>query len=136
LNIQNKDPREFWKNIGKIGVGSERQKSIPMEVVLEDGSICTDTDIILNTWKTAYENLLNCDDVVNLKDSISNNILDVDLDSEISIDEVLKVLTKAKNGKAPGIDLIPVELYRNNLLLHVLHKLFNICFKFGKIPSV
>jgi hypothetical protein len=47
LNIQNKDPREFWKNIGKIGVGSERQKSIPMEVVLEDGSICTDTDIII-----------------------------------------------------------------------------------------
>jgi hypothetical protein len=34
-----------------------------MEVVLEDGSICTDTDIILNTWTTAYENLLNCDDV-------------------------------------------------------------------------
>ena len=32
--------------------------------------------------------------------------------------------------------MIPVELYRNNLLLHVLHKLFNICFKFGKIPSV
>ena len=52
---------------------------------------------------------------------MSNNILDVDLDSEISIDEVLKVLTKAKNGKVPGIDLIPVELYRNNLLLHVLH---------------
>jgi hypothetical protein len=47
---------------------------------------------------------------------MSNNMLDVDLDSEISIDEVLKVLTKAKNGKAPGIDLIPVELYRNNLL--------------------
>jgi hypothetical protein len=90
-----------------------------MEVVLEDGSICTDTDIILNTWKTAYENLLNCDDVVNLNDNMSNNILHVDLDSEISIDEVLKVLTKAKNGKVPG--LIPVELYRNNLLLHVLH---------------
>jgi hypothetical protein len=39
---------------------------------------------------------------------MSNNILDVDLDSEISVDEVLKVLTKAKNGKAirqwiPGI---------------------------------
>ena len=136
LNIQNKGPREFWKNISKIGVSNERQKSIPMEVVLEDGSICTDTDIILNTWTTAYENLLNCDDVVNLNDNMSNNILDVDLDSEISIDEVLKVLTKVKNGKAPGIDLIPVELYINNLLLHVLHKLFNICFKFGKIPSV
>jgi hypothetical protein len=63
----------------KIGVGSERQKSIPMEVVLKDGSICTDTDIILNTWKTSYENLLNYDDVVNLNDNMSNNILDVDL---------------------------------------------------------
>ena len=35
-----------------------------------------------------YENLLNCDDVVNLNDNMSNNILEVDLDSEISIDEV------------------------------------------------
>ena len=36
-----------------------------------------------------YENLLNCVDVVNLNDNMSNNMLDVDLDSEISIDEVL-----------------------------------------------
>ncbi|CAG2193661.1 unnamed protein product [Mytilus edulis] len=136
LNIQRRDPREFWKNIGKIGVGSERQKTIPMEVVLEDGSICSDTNIILNKWKTSYENLLNCDAVTNVNDNMSNNILNVDLDCEVSIDEVLKVLTQAKNGKAPGIDLIPVELFKNNLLLHVLHKLFNICFKFGKIPSV
>ena len=39
-----------------------------------------------------YENLLNCVDVVSLNDNMSNNMLDVDLDSEISIDEVLKVL--------------------------------------------
>jgi hypothetical protein len=60
---------------------------------------------------------------------MSNNMLDVDLDSEISIDEVLKVLTKVKNGKAPGIDLIPVELHRNNLLLHVILdvKYFYLC---------
>jgi hypothetical protein len=35
-----------------------------------------------------YENLLNCVDVVNLNDNMSNNMLDVDLDSEMSIDEV------------------------------------------------
>ena len=52
--------------------------------------------------------ILNCDDVVNLNENMSNNILDADLDSEISIGEDLKVLTKAKNGKAPGNDLIPV----------------------------
>jgi hypothetical protein len=43
---------------------------------------------------------------------MSNNMLDVDLDSEISIDEVLKVLTKAKNGKAPGIDHCQHQSYR------------------------
>jgi hypothetical protein len=31
-----------------------------------------------------YENLLNCVDVVNLNDNMSNNMLDVDLDSEIN----------------------------------------------------
>jgi hypothetical protein len=92
-----------------------------MEVVLEDGSICTDTDIILNTWKTAYENRLNCDDVVNLNDNMSNNILDVDLDSEISIDEVLRILTKAKNGKA----ILPnLKHILNNLCKTCNNKLF------------
>ena len=80
----------FWKNIGKIGVGSERQKTIPIEVVLEDGSIYYDTIIISNKLKTSYENLLNWDEVTNVNDNMSNN---VDLDSVISIDEVLKVLT-------------------------------------------
>ncbi|VDI64972.1 Hypothetical predicted protein [Mytilus galloprovincialis] len=39
FDIQTRDLREFWKTIGKIGVSSERQKTIPMEVVLKDGSI-------------------------------------------------------------------------------------------------
>ncbi|VDI37095.1 Hypothetical predicted protein [Mytilus galloprovincialis] len=38
LDDQRRDPREFWKKIGKVGVGNERQKSIPMEVTLDDGT--------------------------------------------------------------------------------------------------
>ncbi|WAR10114.1 hypothetical protein MAR_035190, partial [Mya arenaria] len=30
---------DFWKDLGKIGIGSERNKSIPIEVLLADGSI-------------------------------------------------------------------------------------------------
>ncbi|CAG2209988.1 unnamed protein product [Mytilus edulis] len=135
--VQNGNPREFWKKIGRIGVGNERQKNIPMEVLHDDGSICTDTDVVLNKWKISFDNLLNCKDKDNLpNESITNNISDDFLDCEITIDEVLNVLIKAKNGKAPGIDLIPIELYRNDILLYVLHNLFNKCFKFGKIPSM
>ena len=34
------NPKEFWRKIGKIGVGNERQNSIPLEVKLNDGSSC------------------------------------------------------------------------------------------------
>ncbi|VDI66508.1 Hypothetical predicted protein [Mytilus galloprovincialis] len=100
--VQNGNPREFWKKIGRIGVGNERQKNIPMEVLHDDDSMCTDTDVVLNKWKISFDNLLNCKDKDNLpNESITNNISDDFLDCEITIDEVLNVLIKAKNGKAP-----------------------------------
>ncbi|CAG2253195.1 unnamed protein product [Mytilus edulis] len=46
LDDQKRDPREFWKKIGKVGVGNERQKSIPMEVTLDDGTTSTDTNTL------------------------------------------------------------------------------------------
>ncbi|CAG2188857.1 unnamed protein product [Mytilus edulis] len=36
------NPKEFWRKIGKIGIGAERQRNIPMEINLEDGSVSTD----------------------------------------------------------------------------------------------
>ncbi|CAG2196501.1 unnamed protein product [Mytilus edulis] len=30
------NPKEFWRKIGKIGIGAERQRNIPMEIKLED----------------------------------------------------------------------------------------------------
>ena len=38
----------FWKTIGKIGVGQNRKRPIPMEVVLDDGSTSNDTQNVLN----------------------------------------------------------------------------------------
>ena len=39
LETQHKDQREFWRKIGKIGVGQNRQNVIPLEVKLEDGIV-------------------------------------------------------------------------------------------------
>ncbi|CAG2195599.1 unnamed protein product [Mytilus edulis] len=36
------NPNEFWRKIGKIGVGSERRSFIPMEVKLSDESVSCD----------------------------------------------------------------------------------------------
>ena len=49
----------FWKEIGKIGIGKERRKNIPMEVVTPDGNISTDKSVVLETWKHSFYGLLN-----------------------------------------------------------------------------
>ena len=42
----------------------------------------------------------------------------------------------AKNGKSPGIDLIQAEECKNQIVIYVLYKLFNLCIKTGKVPSM
>ena len=41
------DPNEFWKKIGKVGVGTDRSKNIPMEVKLDNGSVSNDVNDVL-----------------------------------------------------------------------------------------
>ena len=57
------------------------------------------------------------------------------LDSEITSDEVLKVLDKAKENKAVGIEDLPNEVLKSPNLCNVLHCLCHICFQNGIIPS-
>ena len=66
-----------------------------------------------------------------------NNIIsDEFLDSEITIDEVHHVLKLSKSGKSPGVDNIPVELYKNYTALNALTRIFNVFYKFGKVPAL
>ncbi|VDH90239.1 Hypothetical predicted protein [Mytilus galloprovincialis] len=85
------NPKEFWRKIGKIGVGNERQNNIPMEVKLSDGSLCNNQNVVIDTWKNSFCDMLNQN-----HSSISLNsnqvIFDEFLDNVISIDEVYKVL--------------------------------------------
>ncbi|CAG2228891.1 unnamed protein product [Mytilus edulis] len=130
------NPKEFWRKIGKIGVGNERQNNyIPMEVKLSDGSLCNNQNVVIDTWKNSFCDMLNQN-----HSSISLNsnhvIFDEFLDNVISKDEVYKVLNLSKNGKSPGIDDIQVELFKINTALNALTRIFNICYDSGKIPSL
>lgn len=58
------------------------------------------------------------------------------LNSEITLDEVLKVLDKAKENKTVGIDDLPNEVLKNSNLCNALYCLCYICFHNGIIPSV
>ncbi|CAG2203532.1 unnamed protein product [Mytilus edulis] len=141
VNLNKSDPRQFWRKIGNIGIGNDRQSKIPNEVLRSDGSVTNNIDDVLQKWKDSFHSLLNSDPdnnnnfgVENL--IVKNDIVCNDLDDYISFDEVYKVAMAAKNGKSPGVDCIQAELCKNYAVIFTLTKLFNICFKFGKVPNM
>ena len=44
------NPREFWKEIGKIGIGTERQKQVPFEVINAEKEVFHEPNKILDEW--------------------------------------------------------------------------------------
>ena len=133
------NPKEFWRKIGKIGVGAERQRKIPMEVILSDGSISTDNKIVLDKWKSEFATLLNSDNILSEEcenSSGPNIVVDDFLDCDISTDEVFHVVKLVKTGKSPGVDELPVELLKNKTALSALVRVFSVCYTNGKVPSL
>ncbi|CAC5355697.1 unnamed protein product [Mytilus coruscus] len=98
-------------------------------------------DDVLQKWKDSFHGLLNSNPDNNKnygveKLIVKNDIVCNDLDAYISFDEVYKVAMAAKNGKSPGVDCIQAKLCKNYTVILTLTKLFNICFKFGKVPNM
>ena len=56
---------------------------------------------------------------------------------EITEDEVKRAVDRSRNGKAPGCDKIPNEIYKtgNKAMVCRLTKLFNIAYSTGRIPE-
>ena len=98
----------FWKTIGKIGVGQNRKRPIPMEGVLDDGSMSNDTQNVLNKWKTDFSSLFNVEIPVSdclhsTSDNISSTVPTDPLFNEhtsISLFEVTKGRAECKAGKS------------------------------------
>ncbi|WAQ99113.1 hypothetical protein MAR_023486 [Mya arenaria] len=112
---ENTNKSDFWKDIGKIGIGSERNKSIHIEVLLADGSVSPLPQDVLNKWKNSFDKLYNVPNINNEP-----------------IDKAVKSLNK---NKAPGHDGIPAEMLNNKLSVYYLHALFNVCFDTGAVPK-
>lgn len=58
-NLLTINQNSFWKKIGKIGIGQERRRDISMDILLDNGTVCKDIGMVLEKWKSSYENLLN-----------------------------------------------------------------------------
>ena len=142
------DPNEFWQYIYKLGPKKKR-RDIPWEVTI-NGECVFDRNQILKKWKEDFENLYRVNDkgfdaqfkLETIVEShrirnLHENSEDYILNGNITLDKVRKAVYAGKNNKAVGWDTIASELLRNeNVVIRLLHCLFNVCFKNGIIPDV
>ena len=133
----------FWKEIGKIGIGKERRKNIPMELVTPDGNISTAKYVVLETWKLSFYGLLNPSSSTeqqvvsqDVRDRPYMSENDMYLNGNISFNEIKSALLRLKDNKAEGLDEIPSEVWKNEKMLYTLHSLFNRCFHTAKIQEL
>lgn len=90
----------------------------------------------LNELKFHFYKTLNTDSRIVSIEYAEPYIINEHLDADFRMEELVAVLHKAKEGKAPGEDRIPVEFYKNApvSLLERLLDIFNDIYKGGKMP--
>lgn len=107
---ESKNQSMFWKEIGKIGVGQERRKTIPLEIVKPDGSVTTDKNEMLDKWRQDFESLLNPIETtttpLNMSQSNTDNNHNTSpyFQDPIQLTEIELALKRMKANKATGID--------------------------------
>ena len=89
----------------------------------------------LNTMKDKFsERIKNIESLLN---DIESSTFQSELDKSITLSEIQREVSKLKNNKAPGIDLICNEMIKSsqNILGPCLLKLFNACLSSGTYPE-
>lgn len=129
------DNEEFWKNIGRLGIGFERRNNIPMEIVKDDGTVSTKVQEVLMKWKDYFQDLLNPQTDTTLGTSETELDIGLNFNNAITVEEVKRAVKKLKKGKAVGFDEIPAEVLQSDNCIYFLYMLFNNCFETGVIPS-
>ena len=121
------DPRQFWQMIKTLG--PREDKSIKLEMIGEDGTLITDPEQVLRSWKDKYQDLLNPapsedtefkERMVKDLEICIDDLAEAEYNKEIRIGEIERVLRKSKNGKAAGIDRITNEVLKQDAMLELL----------------
>ena len=145
------NPNEFWDKIKSLGPRKDR--TIPLHIHDADGSIISDENRVFERWKADFQNLYNCESTDDFdevhydrakfhKTFIENKMLDplylenVELNRNITIEELTRIVMHTKNNSSTGYDAIPYEVLKFPPVIGVLHKLFQLIFDTSIIPSI
>ena len=118
------DSKNFWKEIRKL-----------------NGYKGANTEIEEEQWVEHFREVFEIGDSGDITEIDMENMeerADESLDKEIGMEEISKAIHSMRNGKAPGEDGLPVEIFKviteKPVILKALSKLFNTIFEQGRVP--
>ncbi len=125
--------------------------SIPWEVYDQQNNVMTDRNYVLDKWKsdfcslftlppeTSPEQLIFAENIKSSNTSREAQFGAVDaskeMNNDFTIEEVAKIVNKAKSGKAPGIDGLISDIFKNHNSIVLLTSLLNTCLREHLIPT-
>jgi hypothetical protein len=149
--VSSHDPRQFWEKIKKLG--PQRKGNIPDECYDENGEVTSNPTTLTNVWERDFSKLYNVQNEtifdesfktasVNHKLHMEREMLEplyesnMELNCQITIDEIKSVVMRTKSGKSCGLDDLPYEALKSDTVIQSLHKMFMLYFDTGLLPSI
>ena len=141
LQEQKKDPRKFWDFIKKLG--GEDKADLPDTVINAEGYCVSEPEAVKEEWMGYFQKLLNPtvapgSELGNGDAALQHQIPDIDpmqLNEEISVEEVKTAIFASGDNKSPGMDGIRPSFIKNEGCVRFIHALCNYCFKTGTVPD-
>ena len=116
------------------------KKKGPVQLKLADGmETFSDSKRVVARWSEHFQKLLNVPGDIDHEalDNIPQRIIKTSLDEIPTMDEMAKAIAGLKDGKAPGGDGIPAEVWKHggDNLFSRLHQLITNAWEVGSIPQ-
>jgi hypothetical protein len=121
-NSRNKNSRDLYRRINEFKRSYQPRNNLVKD---ENGDLLADSHNILNRWKNYFSQLLNVDNVSEVR-QIEVRRAEPLVPGPSRL-EVEVAITELKEYKSPGSDQIPAELIqaRSEILLSAIHELIN-----------
>ncbi len=131
------ETKEFYSSLKEV-YGPTHSMVAPLKSA-DGSSLLTDKTDILLRWRQHFNELLNMPSqpLQAALDAIEQKPEHPNLDTPPTLEEVQAAIKALKNGKTPGQDAIPAEVYKNggSALVQRLHDLFLKIWQDGDVPQ-
>lgn len=146
--VKSGNPKALWDALNKLGPRAKKQTVC--EAIDEGGNITRDQEKVMAHWTREFRSLygdapvgefdedfylFRVSDLTKMEEDTSAVNTALEINGDITLQEVTRAVKSLKDRKAAGMDKIPNEALKNDTCVMVMTRLFQTCFENGILPS-